>query len=78
MYSEKLHLFEQKVSREFKEFYTCLVCVMMNWKETPSSDCKMRSAVCFLTIENNFRPKIDCHLNTDYGKENVVNLKNAQ
>ncbi len=38
----------QKVSSEF-EFYVCSACVMMNWKETPPSNCKVRTVVPFLT-----------------------------
>ncbi len=26
---------------------------MMNWKETPPSNCEVKSVICFLTIENN-------------------------
>ncbi len=33
-YAQDSYTSSQKVSREFNEFYTCLVCVMMNWKET--------------------------------------------
>ncbi len=28
-------------------FYTCLVCVMMNWKETSPSDCEVRNVNFF-------------------------------
>ncbi len=48
---------------------------MMNWKETPPSDCKVRSVVQFVTIENNFGAEMHCHLCATYGKENVMNLR---
>ncbi len=50
----------------------------MNWKETPPSDCEVRSGVSFLKIENNSEAEIHCHLCTAYGEENIVNLKNVQ
>ncbi len=48
---------------------------MMNCKETPPSNSKMRSVVHFLTIENNSGAEIHCCLCTVYGEENVMNLK---
>ncbi len=71
----QLHQFVQKVSSEFNKFYARLVCVMINWKETPYSECKMRSVVWFLTIENNSGTEIHCSLCAAYKEENVMNLK---
>ncbi len=39
---------------------------------------EVRSVVCFLTIENNFRAKIYRCLCTANGEENVMNLRNIQ
>ncbi len=38
--------------------FVCSVYVMMNWKETPPSDCEVWSVVHFLTMENNSGAKI--------------------
>ncbi len=68
----------QTVLNEFNEFYTCLVCVMMIWKETLPSDCEVRSvAFFFLTIENNSRVEVHCCFCTVHGEENVMNLRNV-
>ncbi len=40
--------------------YMCSASIMMNGKETTPSDCKVRSVVCFLTIENNSKGKMFC------------------
>ncbi len=53
----------------------CLLCLMMNWKETPPSNCKMQSIVPFLTIEINSGAKIHCCSCIVYGDENVINLE---
>ncbi len=77
MYSEYLHPFIQKVLSEFNVFCMCSDCVMMNWKETPPSDLQ-GAKCCFLTIENNSRPKIYRCLCTAYREENVINFRNIQ
>ncbi len=61
-----------------KSTLTCSVRIMMNWKETPPSNCKEWSVVHFLTIENNSRAKIHSHLCIAFGEENVMNRKNIQ
>ncbi len=66
----------QKVLSKFDEFCMCLVCVMMNWKETLPLDCEVWSVVCFLTIENNSRAEICCFCSA-YREENVMNLRNV-
>ncbi len=37
--AQDLHWFVQKVSGKLNEFYICVVSLMMNWKETLTSDC---------------------------------------
>ncbi len=66
------------VYSEFNEFYTCLVCLIINQKETPPSDCDIRSVVRFLTIENNSAAEIHQCLWVTYSEENVINFKNIQ
>ncbi len=56
----------------------CLVCVMMNWKETPPLTTEVQSVVQFLTIENNFSAKIHHRLCTVNKQENVMNFRNIQ
>ncbi len=51
---------------------------MMNWKETRSSDCEVRSAVQFLTIVNNSGAEIRRHLYTTYRENNVIHFRNVQ
>ncbi len=58
--------------------YTCLLCVMMNWKETQPSNCEAWSVVYFWTIENNTGAKFCCCLCTAYREEKVMNLRNIQ
>ncbi len=78
VYSGLLHRLIQKISNEFTEFYTtCLVCVMMNWKETPPSNYGVQSVVWFLTIENNSGAEIYCRLCATYEEGNVINLRNV-
>ncbi len=65
---------------EFDKFYTCLVCVMINWKETLLSDREVQN-VYFLTIKDNSGVKIHRCLCTAYREENVkpgIHLRQRQ
>ncbi len=46
----------------------------MNGKETPPSNCEVRS-VSFITMENNSGAEIHRHLCAAYREENVMNLR---
>ncbi len=51
---------------------------MRNWKETPPSNCEVRSAVYFLTTENNSGAKIHRSLWTAHEERNVMKIRNIQ
>ncbi len=50
---------------------------MKSWKETPPSECEVKSVVYFLIPENNSEAKIHRCLCAAYREENIMKLKPA-
>ncbi len=75
---------QDNYTNSYKKFWVnlksfmCLVCMMMNWKETQGLHSEAWRAVHFLTIKNHFTTKMHYHLYSANEEENVMNLRNIQ